>query len=318
MSNPFSSIALKWRLANRAQSEVRWSWLSCVLLNPRVAGILALCMSFGSILPSEVWAQSQKEYQLIWSDEFEGEGKPDTTFWSFERGFVRNEELQWYQDENASLENGLLVINGKREDFPNPNYDAQSSNWRRSREKIEYSSSCLYSKGKVEFQYGVLEVRAKIDTAMGMWPAIWTLGIDQPWPACGEVDLMEYYLVGGRPTILANACWSAGENYKSHWDSESVPLKELTVGNDKWSSQFHIWKMDWTQDYIKLYLDDQLLNEIDLSTTTNPDGFNPFRQPHYILLNLALGSNGGDPSGTHFPRTYEIDYVRLYQQSTTR
>jgi hypothetical protein len=72
--------------------------------------------------------------------------------------------------------------------------------------------------------------------------------------------------------------------------------------------------MDWTESYIRLYLDDEILNAIDLSKTFNPDGFNPFHQPHYILLNLALGANGGDPAATVFPRKYEVDYVRVYQK----
>jgi len=72
--------------------------------------------------------------------------------------------------------------------------------------------------------------------------------------------------------------------------------------------------MDWTAEYIRIYLDDQLLNEIDLSQTVNPNGFNPFQQPHYILLNLALGSNGGPLDNTAFPRSYEVDYVRVYQK----
>ena len=72
--------------------------------------------------------------------------------------------------------------------------------------------------------------------------------------------------------------------------------------------------MEWDEDFIKLYLDDELLNEVDLSHTLNPDGFNPFRQPHYILFNLAIGSNGGNPSTTSFPRTYEVDYVRVFQK----
>jgi beta-glucanase (GH16 family) len=82
----------------------------------------------------------------------------------------------------------------------------------------------------------------------------------------------------------------------------------------KWPEEFHVWKMDWTEKHIRLYLDEELLNEVDLTQTQNPDGFNPFHQPHYLLLNLAIGSNGGDPSRTKNPRKYEVDYVRVYQK----
>ena len=158
-----------------------------------------------------------------------------------------------------------------------------------------------------------MEIRARIDTATGMWPAIWTLGIAKGWPANGEIDIMEYYLVKGAPTILANAAW-AHERERAAWNEATVPFAHFLDKDPRWPEKFHIWKMDWTEDYIRLYLDDELLNEVDLSQTLNPDGFNPFHQPHYILLNLAIGSNGGDPSSTEFPRKYEIDYVRVYQK----
>ena len=146
-----------------------------------------------------------------------------------------------------------------------------------------------------------------------MWPAIWTLGITKPWPANGEIDVMEFYQVKGEKTILANAAW-ADETKRANWDEAKIPFSEFLKKDPAWSEKFHIWKMEWTEDYIKLFLDGELLNEIELSKTLNPDGFNPFHQPHYILLNLALGSNGGDPSQTKFPKAYVVDYVRVYQQ----
>ncbi len=252
-------------------------------------------------------------YELLWADEFNQNGKPDSLYWSYEEGFKRNNELQWYQAENANIVEGRLVIEGKREKVSNPGYDPSSRNWQQRREFAEYTSSSIHTRGKVEFQYGVVEVRAKLDTAKGMWPAIWTLGISKGWPANGEIDIMEYYLVDGVPTILANAAWAHAEK-RAAWDEEKVPFARFLEKNPDWPNQFHVWKMDWTEDYIRLYLDDELLNEVDLKQTINPDGYNPFHQPHYLLLNLALGSNGGDPSATPFPRSYEVDYVRIYQK----
>jgi beta-glucanase (GH16 family) len=101
---------------------------------------------------------------------------------------------------------------------------------------------------------------------------------------------------------------------RAAWDEATVPFADFLKKDSEWAEKFHIWKMDWTEDHINLYLDEELLNEVDLSQTLNPDGFNPFHQPHYILLNLAIGSNGGDPSSTEFPRKYEVDYVRVYQK----
>lgn len=258
-----------------------------------------------------------KGYELVWHDEFNSEdgSKPDSTDWGYEHRFVRNNELQWYQEDNAAIQDGKLVIEGRRERVQNTSYDSTSSDWRKNRPEAEYTSASINTRGKHSFKYGMFKIRAKIDTSKGMWPAIWTLGThpDRGWPANGEIDIMEFYRVDGEPTILANAAW-AEEHNQDVWDDQKVPFSKFLREDPQWPEKFHIWKMDWTEDYIRLFLDDKLINEVDLSKTTNPDGFNPFHQPHYILLNLAIGSNGGDPSDTSFPRRYEVDYVRVYQK----
>lgn len=252
-------------------------------------------------------------YELVWHDEFDQDGKPDENSWSYEQGFVRNNELQWYQSDNATVKDGVLVIEGRREKVKNDRHDPNSKDWRRNREWAEYTSSSINTRGKHAFQYGIFEIRAKIDPAQGMWPAIWTLGVTKGWPANGEIDIMEYYLVKGEPTILANAAW-AHPSLRAAWDEVTVPFSKFLEKDPQWADKFHVWKMEWTESFIRLYLDDELLNEVGLSETVNPDGFNPFHQPHYILLNLALGSNGGDPSATSFPRNYLVDYVRVFQK----
>ncbi|MBL7737925.1 MAG: glycoside hydrolase family 16 protein [Chitinophagaceae bacterium] len=250
-------------------------------------------------------------YVLVWADEFNKEGKPDSANWNYEQGFVRNEELQWYQPENASCANGLLVIEARKDKRINPAFEKGSNNWRKSRDTIHYTSSCLITRGKRTWLYGRFEMRARIDIGSGMWPAWWTLGIDKRWPANGEIDIMEYY----RGKLLANiAC--LGSDRQPQWFSNT--FKTDSLGGPAWAKQFHIWRMDWTEEYIALFCDDQLLNRTALDELVNKDGsgFNPFRQPHYMLLNLALGGmNGGDPSSTIFPNRFEVDYVRVYQEN---
>ncbi len=253
------------------------------------------------------------KYKLVWSDEFNKDGKPDSTHWSYERGFVRNQELQWYQKENAYCKDGLLILEGRKERIENDQYDSLSKKWKQQRKYGEYTAASILTKGKFTFQFGMMLVRAKIDTAMGLWPAIWTLGAERPWPSNGEVDLMEFYRWNNQATILANAAWLNSEG-KAQWDGSKTPLKHFTEKRPDWADQFHIWKMKWTTTSIELFLDDELLNQVDLTKTINPDGFNPFHQQHFILLNLAIGQNGGDPSTTSFPRQYQIDYVRIYQE----
>ena len=268
-----------------------------------------------------VLVKGQKEYRLVWSDEFEVDGRPSKD-WTFERGFKRNKELQWYQSQNAWVKDGCLVIEGRKEHRKNPLYEAGSSDWRRNREFIEYTSSSLTTRLGFQFLYGRVEVRAKIPVASGSWPAIWLLGNKWEWPQNGEIDMMEYYIKDGVPSIWANACWGSTERWKAVWDSVVMPFSYFTEKDPDWADKFHIWRMDWDKDFIRLYLDDELLNEIDLSKTVN-GGYggnheNPFSNTipgfkHYILLNLSLGSNGGEPDASQFPLRYLIDYVRVYQ-----
>ena len=254
---------------------------------------------------------STPEFELVWADEFENDGRPDANNWSYERGFIRNREAQWYQPENAWCENGLLIIEGRRERVENPRYRRDSRSWREKRQFAEYTSASLNTRGKQQWQYGRFEIRARIRTEPGLWPAIWTLGVEGRWPHNGEIDIMEFY----RDMILANVAWGGSQPYRPIWDDTRTPMSEFTDPN--WSEKFHIWRMDWDKSSIKLYLDDRLLNQTDLSDTVNQDaeGKNPFHQPHYLLLNLAVGgTQGGDPTYTAFPTRYEIDYVRVYQK----
>jgi beta-glucanase (GH16 family) len=258
--------------------------------------------------------------KLMWSDEFNTEGKPNPAYWKYENGFVRNEELQWYQSDNAICANGTLILEAKRERKLNPNYVAGSTDWKKKRQYAEYTSSSIKSQGLVSYQFGRIEVRARIDVSKGSWPAIWTLGETGEWPSNGEVDIMEFYLKSGVPTILANVAWGTSTRWVAKWDSSTKPLSYFTGKDPNWVSKFHTWRMDWNKDSICLYLDNELLNYTLLNQTINATGVsprNPFLQKHYFLLNLAIGSNGGDPSQTNFPIKYEVDYIRVYQPSIT-
>jgi beta-glucanase (GH16 family) len=252
--------------------------------------------------------------KLVWNDEFNNQGKPNPSDWIYETGFVRNQELQWYQADNANCANGLLTIEGRKDKFKNPGFIAGSTNWKTRREFVEYSSSSIQTRGLRQWQFGRFEIRARIDTACGAWPAIWTLGISKEWPANGEIDIMEFYRLKGVPVLLANFAWGTGERWVAKWDDMKKPLSDFTANDPEWTKKFHVWRMDWNKDSINLFLDNQLMNTTLLGQTLNPDGFNPFLQPHYLLLNLAIGGNGGDPSKSRFPVRYEIDYVRVYQK----
>lgn len=200
---------------------------------------------------------------------------------------------------------------------------------------------------KHRFRKGRMLVRAKIPTAMGAWPAIWTTGGSTDswcweWPLGGEIDLLEYYLVNGKPSVHANVCWGSDTRWNGKWQSYNRPVAEFIAKDKDWGKKYHIWRMDWCLDEdentLRLYLDDELMNEIkDLKATTgNGSGGlddwwrGSYRNPYLdegnnagkendegfgqcIWLNLALGSNGGEPDLSKFPLEYHVDYVRVYQ-----
>lgn len=265
------------------------------------------------------WSLGAQEYRLVWSDEFDYEGRPDETKWVYEEGFVRNQELQWYQLDNAWCHGGLLAIEGRKEMKANPMYRDGSRDWRESRPNIECTSSCIKTKEKFSMLYGRVEVRARIPIGKGAWPAIWMLGDHMPWPACGEIDIMEYYRSDGIPSILANTCWQGKKGFEQNWITRVYPIEKWMSSYPEWPTEFHVWRMDWDENWIRIYLDDELLNETPLNTTFNESkeyaGVNPFQMPQYILLNLAIGGTGGlETKDDAFPLRYEVDYVRVYQK----
>ena len=247
-------------------------------------------------------------YKLVWSDEFNTDGTPDPKNWNYEKGFVRNNELQWYQPNNASVKGGILTIEGRKEQVTNPNYSASGSDWKTTRQYAQYTSTSMTTSGLQSWQYGRFEMRARIPTSAGMWPAWWTLGVSGEWPSSGEIDIMEFY----KGNVLANVACGTATRWTAKWDSSTKAVSSLGAN---WSSNFHIWRMDWDDQNINLYLDDTLMNGVALSSMLNSDGTSPFKQKNYMILNLAIGGdNGGDPSGTTFPVQYEVDYVRVFQK----
>jgi beta-glucanase (GH16 family) len=285
-------------------------------MNINNCGKLAALTALWAASPA-LWAQEKAPappagMKLVWADEFDKDGAPDATKWNFEKGFVRNEEHQWYQEENAVVKDGMLVIEARRERKPNPNYKPDGDSWRTKREFIEYTSSSLTTSNKGAWTYGRFEMRARIDTRPGLWPAFWTVGQNGEWPSGGEIDIMEYY----RGKVLANFAWGTNKRWNAKWNAKS---KDLTAFNDPdWSKKFHVWALDWDENKMTISVDGEVLNTQDVNQTINGDAErkNPFRAPQFIIVNLAIGGqNGGDPSKTEFPSRFEVDYVRVYQKA---
>ncbi len=262
---------------------------------------------------------AETPYALVWSDEFNGTGTVNTANWNFENGFVRNNEAQWYQPNNASQKDGNLIIEARQEPVwnqrVNPNFTG-GANWPAWVYYINYTSSSINSRNKQSWLYGRFEIRAKVTNLLGTWPAIWTLGNSCNWPSNGEVDIMENYTGG----ILGNFAYGTNTAWQAKWDAVKLPVSDFISKDPDWVSKFHIWTLDWDFNRMSIYVDGTLVNEIDLNTTINGSaacaGENPFRKKQYLLLNLALGGNsGGSITNLTFPNQYLVDYVRVYQLS---
>src|SRR6476661_887836 len=247
-------------------------------------------------------------YRLVWSDEFTGDGPLDPADWGYENGFVRNQELQWYQPENARRVNGVLVIEGRREHKPNPRYVTPSAEgatpaatnrraWA-NREFIDYTSASVNTRGKHAWRYGRFEIRARIDVRTGAWPAFWALGTRGSWPANGEIDIMEFY----DDTLLFNVAWAGAE--RPVWNSVKVRRDRFPAD---WASKFHVWRMDW---------DERTINAPRAgASNATPQPENPFHEAAYLLINLAMGGqHGGDPAKSELLLRYEVDWVRVWQK----
>jgi beta-glucanase (GH16 family) len=251
----------------------------------------------------------EPQWKLVWSDEFDRDGLPDEKKWDYEVGFIRNREMQYYtarRRENARIEDGKLIIEARRERMDNPRYDPRSSRWQQQREHAEYTSAALVTLDRFHFRYGKVVVRAKLPAGKGTWPAIWTLGTSIGrigWPRCGEIDIMEF--VGKAPEHVHGTV---------HY---SVGGKKQSSGNklrtDKPASGgFHDYEVRWYPDRIEWYFDDVLYHRFEVGKADD-DGRNPFREEHYLLINLAMGGEwGGEIDDACLPAKFVVDSVRVY------
>ena len=270
--------------------------------------MLALC----ALLVISSVAQAA-QWKLVWSDEFDYSGLPDKPKWGYENGFVRNNELQFYTKErleNARVQDGLLIIEGRKERYQNPFYDpaGSSRNRRSSIPFAEYTAASVITESKASFLYGRIEVRAKLPQGRGVWPAIWMLGTNRStlgWPRCGEVDIMEF--VGKEPDRV-----HATVHFTKEGDHASKGGQLTTQAPYQ---DFHLYAVEWYPDRMDFYFDQQKYFTFNLDDAgTGPD--NPFRKPQYLLLNLALGGSwGGTMDHSALPQQFQIDYVRFYQES---
>jgi beta-glucanase (GH16 family) len=237
------------------------------------------------------------DWKLVWADEFDRDGAPDPSKWTYEEGFVRNRESQYYtrdRRENARIEGGVLVIESRKERYG---------------DRAEYTSASLTTEGKAEWRHARIEVRAKLPTGRGTWPAIWLLGTNRRavgWPRCGEIDIMEN--VGFEPDVIhANIHTQTYNHVRRTGKGSKIDVAE------PWGD-FHVYALEWTKDRLDFFVDGRKYFTYE-NERTGADAW-PFDQPFYLILNTALGGSWGGQRGIDdsiFPQRFDIDYVRVYE-----
>ena len=267
--------------------------LCAVLLGGVMGAAVAAAAPAGIPAPQDRW---HFDSTPVWQDEFDGEGVPDPARWSYDTGGHGwgNNELQYYTDRpaNAFVSDGLLTIVAHRQRAG----------------KLRYTSARLVSRGKGDFRYGRIEIRARLPVARGTWPALWMLPTDNRygnWPRSGEIDIMEH--VGFDRGVVHQTVHTQAYNHRL--GTQRAAQKKL----DDVDTNFHRYRVDWTPGYIHGYIDDERVFEFP-NEGTGVDAW-PFDQRFHLVMNLAVGGDWGGQQGVDeaaFPAWMEVDYVRVY------
>jgi beta-glucanase (GH16 family) len=256
---------------------------------------------FVFLLPVIICCNSSQNHtpgwKLVWSDEFGYSGLPDSTKWNYDVGGHGwgNNELQFYttkRAENARVEKGFLTIEARKEAWEGKNY----------------TSARLISKGKGDWQYGKIEVRAKLPKGVGTWPAIWMLASTDTleWPDDGEIDIMEH--------VGFNQGYVHASIHSKKYNHVIGTQKTDTIKVGDCSERFHVYAVEWNKDSVKVSVDQKTYFRFG-NEHTGYDAW-PFDNKMHLLLNIAVGGNWGGQKGvdeTIWPQRMEIDYVRVYQ-----
>lgn len=253
---------------------------------------------FMSCAPTQKLSTDHFAKKASWSDEFNYTGLPDSNKWNFDYGMGENgwgnQELQYYVSDakNIYVRDGHLTIVATQEQ------DGHAA----------YHSSKIHSKGKADFLYGRIVVRAQVPGQRGTWPAAWMMPSESKygqWPRSGEIDIMEH--VGYDPNVLHTTIHT--EAFNGMRQTHKTGTQRLATATTK----FHVYRVDWTPEYIKGFIDDQLIFTYENSKKGVDEW--PFDQPFHLILNLAIGGSWGGLKGVDnaaLPASFKVDYVRYY------
>ena len=258
-------------------------------------------------------SQSIEDWNLVWNDEFDYNGQIDSTKWSYEYGLKRNQEKQYYSDssKNVRVEEGNLILEAHKEMTRNEQFVSKDEKgWKKNTEYADYTSGSITTKGLGEWTYGRIEIRAKLPTGVGVWPAFWMIGDNYDlvgWPECGEIDIMEY--VGFQPDSIFGTIHTKAYNHMKGTQKG----KKIKIDNP--SEEYHVFALEWTPQTMDFILDGDVYNHI-VNEHKSTDEW-PFDQDFHLKINLAIGGMLGGQKGIDnsiFPQQLIVDYVRVYQK----
>ncbi len=263
-----------------------------------------------SLPPPAPATQTGKAWALVWADEFDVPGAPDPTRWAIFTGFTKTNSPVYYtgRPENVRVENGCLVFEARHETFRNPNFRLNSPRPRQRIESFPYTSGRVQTLGKAAWKYGRIVTRVRLPHALGTHSAIWTMGENYPqlnWPRCGEIDILEY--LGRMPDVAWQVVHYSDESGKDASVENRASAPALADG------RFHEIALEWDQDEIRWFVDGTRTWTFATEDASTSRG-NPYRLPHFLILNLSIGGWGQDPDPRQYPARMEVDYVRVYSR----
>jgi beta-glucanase (GH16 family) len=255
------------------------------------------------LIPVFVACESGNNRELVWSDEFETDGVPDSSKWDYDLGDGcpnncgwGNNELQSYtrDTKNVRVEGGRLIVEARQDSSVGKGF----------------TSAKIVSRKKGDWLYGRFEIKAKLPRGKGTWPAIWMLPTDWKyggWPSSGEIDIMEH--VGYDPGVIHGTVHTESYNHiKGTQKGEKITMADA-------QDDFHVYAINWTADKIDFYIDDKAYYTVVRDSKEDYKGW-PFDQRFYLIMNLAVGGNWGGAQGIDssiWPQKMEVDYVRVYR-----
>ena len=268
--------------------------------------ILTLCTLVAGVVHAAVPETLPGGWNFAWGDEFNG-SKLNTEKWKMELGVIRNQDaVQTYTKDCVKVRGGKLLLISKAKETRNSNYEPNNKNWTHQIKTMPYASGSVTTRDVKHFECpGRLEIRAKVPRAKGVWPALWTMHVNQyGWPANGEIDILEH--ISQEPdTCYSIFRWGVNGGNQEHKVIRTTQLPD-------YSKDFHTYVLEWDEEVMRILIDDKEVGRVRIAEANYPDGNNPLRTPCYLIMNTAIDGWAEAPEASQYPVQFEIDYVRYY------